>query len=160
MRPPYLLILASFGLSLLGGACGPAFVLERPADFLELDDSRNAPRGYAYRATSADGAVVAVRRLENRGHGSLAFWTEVIRNQLRYGGGYAVLEETSVRAASGESGTRLVCGRDQGGRTYTYWVTLFVVDEQLFVVEAGGEREAFERARPAVEASLAGFRID
>lgn len=140
-------------------ACGPAFVLDRPDDFLELDSDDSRNRGYAYRATSADGVVVAVRELENRGHGSLGFWTESIRNQLRYGSGYAIVEEVPVRAASGEEGMRLVCGRDQGSVTYTYWVTVFVADEELYVVEAGGARDVFEANRAAVEESLARFRI-
>lgn len=151
--------LAPVLVALAATACGPAFVLDRPSDFLTLDEHESRSHGYAFRATSADGVVVAVRELENRGHGSLTFWTESIRNQLRYGSGYAIAEETSVRAASGEEGTRLVCGRDQGSVAYTYWVTVFVADDELYVVEAGGPRDVFEVHRQAVEASLANFRV-
>lgn len=146
-------------LGLCASACGASFSLDRPSDFLELDRGASRQSGYAFRATSAEGVVVAVREIENRGHGSLAFWTEAIRNQLRFGSGYAVTEEVPVRAASGEAGVRMIGGRDQGGRTFAYWVTIFVADDAIYVVEAGGERESFERSRPAIEASLGGFRI-
>lgn len=154
-RFPFFVVLV---LGLVG--CGPGYHLENPTDFLRFDRYNDASHGYEFRARNADGVALALRVIENRGEGSLGFWRDALRNQLTVGLGYALLEETEARAASGEVGVRFVCGRDQGGVSYGYSLTLFVADERVFVLEAGGVREAFDRARPAIDATVADFRIE
>ncbi len=146
--------------ALAAGCGGRHFALSAPADFLELDPRAQEAHGYRYRATTANGVVLAVREIDNERHGSADFWLEAIRNSLRREGGYALLEESDARAATGESGRTLRFGRDEDADPYTYWLTLFVTPERLYVVEAGGRRETFDEARPEVEAALATFRIE
>ncbi len=154
--------LASF-LLLAAGCAGPGFALEPPADFLLLEPRRGS--GWALRATSADGVVLGVRELPNERQGTLAFWRDAVRERLRVGKGYALVGEEPVRAASGEEGVRLCFGRDEGGRAYTYWVTLFTAPggalspPRLLLVEAGGEREAFSELEPALAQAVAGLEV-
>ena len=147
-------------LALTLAGCGSGFTVHAPDDFVSLDDSSTHARGYALRATSADGVVMGVRTLENDRHGSSDFWVEAIRNRLRRDQGYALTSEADVSAASGEHGHQMRFGHDDAGRPYVYWVTVFVTHDHIFVVEAGGRRDRFEPATSQVEASLATFRID
>jgi len=148
----------SFGVVLVG--CGAGFTVDAPRDFVSLDDRATHSRGYALRATSADGVVMGVRTLENDRHGSSDFWVEAIRNRLRRDRGYALTSEADVVAASGQTGHQMRFGHDDGGRPFVYWVTVFVTNDRIFVVEAGGRRDRFEPATGQVESAVSSFRID
>lgn len=148
------LVIALLG-ALLPACGGTHFEVETPSAFVALDDEQV----YDYRATNAHGVVVSVRELPNEPVGDVSFWTDAIRNRLRMNGGYALLDERDVQAASGETGRQMRYGRDQNGHPYLYWVTLFVGPERLHLVEAGGPREEFEAVESAVEASLASLAI-
>jgi hypothetical protein len=149
----------AFGLALASG-CGAGFTVRAPDDFVSLDDASTHGRGYAMRATSADGVVVGVRALDNDRHGSTEFWVEAIRNRLRRDQGYALVSEADVSAASGQRGHQMRFGHDDGGHPYVYWVTVFVTHDRIFVVEAGGRRDRFEPATGEVESAIGTFAID
>lgn len=136
-------------------ACG-APALHVTDDFVVLEDD---PGPYDERATTARGVVVAVREADNRVGGSLAFWVEAIESQLRLHGGYALLETREVRSADGVPGSQMRFGRDESGRPFAYWVTVFVTDRSLHVLEAGGRQDRFEEARAAVEQTIARFEV-
>ena len=146
-------------LGACAGCAGRHFELETPDDFVELDERAQGRRGYALRATSADGIVIGVREIENDREGSRDFWVQAIRNRLRRAGGYALLEESEVRAASGETGHQMRFGRDEGAHPYAYWVTVFVRDDRITLVEAGGRREPFEAQADAIQRTIAGVRL-
>jgi len=140
------------------GCAGRHFDLHAPDDFVELDERAQERRGYALRATSADGIVIGVREVENDREGSRDFWVQAIRNRLRRAGGYALLEESEVRAASGETGHQMRFGRDESSHPYAYWVTVFVRDDRITIVEAGGRRELFDAQADAIQRSIAASR--
>lgn len=142
-------------LLFLGHGCAGSFELRPPPNFVELKDDPN----YDFRATSADGVILSVRELDNEQEGNKDFWLDAIRNRIRLNGGYALTEETEVRAASGQAGTQLRFGRDQNGTPFTYWVTLFVGEDKLHLVEAGGRKELFDAAQSEVEEAIAGLQI-
>lgn len=146
--------------TLASGCGGRHFALTTPGEFMELEPATQEAYGYRYRATTANGVVLAVREIENERHGSSDFWLEAVRNSLRRDGGYALLEEVDARAATGEAGRTLRFGRDEDADPYAYWLTLFVTHDRIYVVEAGGRRETFEAARAEVEAAIASFRVE
>ena len=154
----YFIALVIFSATASG--CGAGFHVEAPRDFVSLDDASTHARGYAMRATSADGVVMGVRALDNDRHGSTEFWVEAIRNQVRRDQGYALTSEADVTAATGEAGHQMRFGHDDGGHPYVYWVTVYVTTDRIFVVEAGGRRDRFEAATAQLESALTTFRID
>ncbi|UJR81302.1 serine/threonine protein kinase [Sandaracinus amylolyticus] len=148
-----------FALALTLGACGPHFGIDTPDDFVSLDEGTQQQRGYAMRATTADGVVIAVREIDDPRRGTRDFWVEAIRNRLRRAGGYALLEEEDIRAASGDTGHQMRFGRDESGRPYAYWITVFVREGRVTVVEAGGRREVFDEEVEDVRRAIASIRI-
>jgi hypothetical protein len=155
-----LAILVALSATVALGCGGRHFELSQPDDFVELDPDAQQRRGYALRATTADGVVIAVREIENTRHGSRDFWVQALRNRLRRAGGYALIDESDVTAASGETGHQMRFGRDESSRPYAYWVTVFVSDARITIVEAGGRRETFEQQADDIRRTIASVRLD
>jgi hypothetical protein len=154
-----MLVTAMLAAALAAAACGVPFEVETPTTFVELEEGRYSR--YDYRSTTADGVVLSVRALDNERRGTAEFWAEAVRNKLRDGRGYALLEEADVRARGGLPGKQLRFGRDESGHSYTYWVTVFVRHEgrtpRVWVIEAGGEQEVFAARREEIERTIASF---
>lgn len=130
-------------------ACA-SFHMNTQPGFAELEHNDD----YAYRATSADGVVVAVRSERNQPTGNLEFWSRAVDERLRANGYVADGEPRPVRSGDGVEGVQYRYARDASGRTLRYWATVFVKDLRIFIVEAGGDREVFDRAVPAVERAI------
>jgi hypothetical protein len=152
------LIVGLLCAALSAGACRP-FDINTPDSFVELDEERWSQ--FEYRATTADGVVVAVRALDNEQRGTLSFWAEAVRSKVRDARGYALLEEQDVTARAGVPGKQMRFGRDDAGHTYRYWVTIFVRSQgrgpRVWVIEAGGEQAVFERRRAEIEQLISSF---
>jgi hypothetical protein len=141
---------------LLGSAgCGSSFQAATPAGFVELEDQEQ----YDYRATNADGLVIAVREIDHEPKGTIDFWTRAIENRMRQRGGYALLGSRDVKSASGVAGKQMRFGHDEGNKPHVYHVTLFVTDSTLYVLEAGGTKEQIERHAAELDWSVQNFRI-
>ncbi len=149
-------LILTVALGASAGGCA-SFHMTTPAGFAELDDNDD----FDYRATNAEGVVVAVRSERNRLRGNLEFWSRAVDERLRSQGYVPEAEPRPVQNSSGLRGVQLRYARDYAGRPLRYWVTVFVRDSgflrpsRVFVVEAGGDREVFERAVPAVERAIA-----
>lgn len=148
---PALLVLAALG-------CTHTPPLVTPDRFIELEEPAHSD--YDYRATTADGVVLAVRELEvdaERG-GDLQFWVDATLLQMRGRRGYALLEQKELTTAGGLKAAQLRFGRDEEGRTYRYWLTLALTDDTLYVIEAGGPEKAFDTYAEALTAAVASLK--
>jgi hypothetical protein len=139
-------------------ACGRPFDVKTPNGFFELQDQSD--EGYAYRSTSAEGVVLAVRVVDDDGRGSLSFWEKAITQKIRDERGYALLAAADVKAADGTPGRSLRFAHDESGKPFDYWLTVFVGKKRLFIVEAGGDRPAFEKEKATIEAAITTFKLD
>jgi hypothetical protein len=142
--------------SVLFAACGPSFQAAAPPGFVELEDQEL----YDWRATTADGLVIAVREVEHEPKGTTEFWTRAIENQIRTRGGYALIATKEVTSADGVKGKLLRFGHDEGGKPHIYVIALFVTDDDLYLLEAGGTRELFERHNEQIDWAIKNFRVD
>lgn len=140
------------GLPLFG--CGHHFEAVTPQGFVELEDQE----AYDYRATTADGLVIAVREIEHDPKGEMAFWTRAIENRMRQRGAYALLGAKDVKTASGLDGKQLRFGHDESGKPHLYYVTVFLTEDYIFLLEAGGTKELMEKQSAELDAAVAGFR--
>lgn len=147
-------------LALAAASCTPTFAT--PKGFVELERSG----GYDQRATTADGLVLAGRKIENDPEGDLAFWSQAIENQMRLRGGYALLEKHKVSTAAGREGEELRFGHDEGNRPHLYYVALFVTpgtfwkDGTIYLIEAGGPKALVEKNAAAIEWAISHARVD
>jgi hypothetical protein len=135
--------------------CGRPFDVATAPGFVELENQTT----HAYRATTPEGVVVGVRVVDDEERGDLAFWTQAVTLQLRDVSGYALLSSDEVLSRDGTKGRRLVFGHDEDSKPYVYWVTLYLAQGRLFIVEAGGAKDLFERARANVEWTMKSVRV-
>lgn len=137
-----------------GVGCGQGFGITTPKGFANLSEVEDQ-NPYDYRATSAEGVVLAVRRMAREPRDAEpSFWMEAVENELRLRGGYALLDKREVSAKNGTRGLRLRFGHDEDGKPYVYEVTLYVGKEHLVLVESGGRKDAYDKHEPALRASL------
>jgi hypothetical protein len=131
------------------------FVPATPPGFVDMGDENYADG--EYRAATADGVVLGIRNIDNEPKGELAFWARALENRMRETGGYALLDKRSVTNRSGLTGTQLRFGHDEGKTPHLYWVTLFVTDKRIFILEAGGTKAEVEKQAPQIEWSFRNF---
>lgn len=122
---------------LLSAGCAP--LMNAPPGFVEVEGEP-----YSFRASNADGLVIAVREIAHDPKADSAFWVRAIENELRLGRGYALLTVQDVQTAKGLQGKQLRFGHDEGATPHLYWVAVFVTDAKLYVVEVGGTKELVE----------------
>lgn len=151
MKRIALLLLAVLALA----ACGRPFDVKTAPGFVALENQEQ----HAYRATTPEGVVVGVRVVDDEDRGGLAFWTQALVLQLRDVSGYALLESTDTASADGTRGRLLKFGHDEDGKPYAYWVAVFLAQGRLFIVEAGGAKDAFDRAKPSVDWMMKSVKV-
>lgn len=146
MRIQHLVLAAALAALSVGCTHGPA--LATPPGFVRLQDP-----GYDYRATTAEGVVIAVRELDNEPRGDLAFWSGAL--QARLSRSYTASSVQAVESAAGWPGRQLRFTATRGGRPHGYWATVFVHEDKVYLVEAGGDQAWFaEREEEVMEAIL------
>ncbi|NUP06941.1 MAG: serine/threonine protein kinase [Polyangiaceae bacterium] len=139
-------------------ACGRPYEAHTPEGFVELTDGAREYDGSAheYRASTADGVVIGVRSWDNEPEVDLSLAVRALENRVRFGEGYALLTKKDV-TASGVKGMRLDFGHDEGSEPFLYTVAIFVTDDHVHLVEAGGKRDLLERARPSIDWFITNF---
>jgi hypothetical protein len=142
-------------LSLVLFACGKPFDVKTAPGFVALEGQSQ----HEYRATTPEGVVMGVRVVDDENRGDLTFWTQALVLQLRDSSGYALLDQKDIKSRDGTPGRRLAFAHDESGTPYTYWVTIYLAQGRLFVVEAGGENATFERAKPNVEWMMQSVKV-
>jgi hypothetical protein len=143
-------ILLAFTL-VLAAACSRGARLETPSGFATLDGGSSA---YSYRATSAKGVVLATRTEPNSVNANTHFWAETLDAKLRDKGYVADGASRNVKTAKGLEGTQLRYVTSKDGREHRYWVTVFATKSKVFVVEAAGDREPFDKSVAAVNGAI------
>ena len=131
-----LLFLASLAsISILASGCSPRYQVFTADEFHVLEEGYD----YDFRATTADGLVIALREIENpQQNTSLKFWTQAIENKLRLDSGYALLNTKTIETASGLKGSQMRFGTDRDQGAHVYIVTAFLTEKYLYILEAGG----------------------
>jgi hypothetical protein len=156
MRPLLFALSAVLACAALG--CGRPFTAATPPGFVDLGDDRYPDD--EYRATTAEGVVLGVRAFENEPKGDIGFWSKVIENRMRENGGYALLEKRDVKSRNGLPGKQLRFGHDEGRTPHLYYLSVFVDDDHVYLLEAGGTKEQVERQKEQIDWSVRNFLPD
>lgn len=147
--------LLAASLALGTAACGRPFDVKAAPGFVALENQRD----FDWRATTPEGVVVGVRVVDDEKRGDLGFWTQAVTLQLRDVTGYALLASSDVVSGDGTKGRRLEFGHDEDGKPFVYWISIFPAQGRLFLVEAGGQKDLFERARANVEWTMKSVHV-
>jgi hypothetical protein len=131
--------------------CSSTGHLKTPDGFAEVEGGK-----FDYRATNADGIVVGVRSHANDMHGNLDFWTRVLDKNLEKQAYRPEAQKArSIKTARGLEGKQLRYTFESQGRQHQYWLTLFVTESRVYVVEAGGDDAFFDQeVTPKLESAI------
>jgi len=136
MRHLFCCFLAALALA----GCGRPFVPATPGSFTELKNQLD----YDYRAVSAEGVVLGVKAHDNDPKVDLPFAEKAFEQAMR-ANGYALLEKRDVSAQGGLVGKQFRFGHDEEKDPHLYYVTIFVTDTHVYMLEAGGTKEQMLR---------------
>lgn len=143
-------VIALLITALAATACSRGAHLETPSGFATLGkDDR-----YSYRATSARGVVLTTRTEPNDVAANTEFWAEALDARLK-DQGYDPEAPRAVKTSRGLTGTQLRYTATRNGRAHRYWVTVFATKSKVFVVEAAGDKEPFDKATSSVDTAIA-----
>lgn len=137
---------------LLGGCATTQ--LNTPTGFASHDKGKT----YEFRASDGEGVVIAVRTEKNRPSGDLLYWSSALDVRLR-NTGYEPLERLDVTSADGHAGKQLRYVFHEDGREMVFWMSVFVTNTRVIVVEAGGDAAFFEPKAEQVEAAIGSLSI-
>jgi hypothetical protein len=140
-------------LALLFAGCRP-FVPATPGSFTELNDQED----FDYRAVSAEGVVLGTKAHKNDPRVDLAFAEKSLEQRLR-SSGYALLEKREIKTRSGLIGKQFRLGHDESSNPHLYYVTLFVTDDYVYILEAGGTREQMLRYGAPIDWHVEHFQV-
>ena len=101
--------------------------------------------------------VLGARAFENKPKGELPFWVRAIENRMRDTSGYALLETRDVKNRAGVAGKQLRFGHDESTVPHLYYVAIFVDDDHVFLVEAGGTKELVDKHEDQINWSISNF---
>lgn len=149
------LLFIALAFAALSG-CRP-FKPATPPGFVDLSEKYE---NHEYRATTADGMVLGVRAFANEPKGELPFWVRVIENRMRDTSGYAMLDTREAKDRAGNAGKTLRFGHDESGVPHLYYITVFVNDDHVYLLEAGGTKDLVEKHEDQIAWSIANFLPD
>ena len=81
------------------------------------------------------------------------FWAEALDLRLK-GQGYSGEEAREVKTARGLKGKQLRYVISRDGRDHRYWLTVFATKSKVFVVEAAGDKDAFDKEQGTVDRAI------
>jgi hypothetical protein len=142
-------------LALLG--CARPYTPATPEGFIDLDDRYDSAPNHEYRASTADGVVIGIRAFDNDPKANMSLAVRALENRVRLGQGYAKIAERDVKARDGTAGKMLQFGHDEEGGPHLYYVTIFITEKRVFLIEAGGKKELVEKANASIDWAIANF---
>jgi hypothetical protein len=132
------------------GGCTHDFAIDTPDGFAPLEDQK----AYDYRATDAEGVVLGVREKANEPRGDLGFWSTALDAQMRRRG-YTAESAKAVESADGVTGKQIRYSVEKNGRKHAYWITVFVTEDRVVTVEAGGDQAFFAEKEKPIQRAIA-----
>jgi hypothetical protein len=137
MKLRYVFAFAAMAVTMVAG-CSHTMTL--PGGFVQLgNDARGA---YLVRGISADKAVVALEQHPNPKNGTLDFWVQAMKDEMKTGRGYELSGEENVTSQSGEAGHMMTFKQESTDNRYVLCV--YVDWQTVLVAQAGGKSSAIE----------------
>jgi hypothetical protein len=125
-----------------------------PAGFVQLgDDGRD---GYLVRGISADKAVVALEQHPNPKNGTLDFWVQAMKDEMKTGRGYELCGEENITSQSGAAGHMMTF--KQESQDMRYVVCVYVDWQTVLVAQAGGKTAAIEPKMSEIKKAMLSVR--
>lgn len=144
-------LLTLAGLFLVAG-CATPYQLDAPSAFRRYDDS-SEPKWI-----TADGVMLKVRSVDNYPKADLQFWVEAMREHL-VRQGYAATSTRCFKTKAQLEGCRLDFMLPHGNEDWVLSETVFVIDDDVHLVEAAGPYNLFTKVDADLQKALVTFAV-
>jgi hypothetical protein len=143
-----ILVVAVAGLA---AACGPPpYKMDLPSSFKQFEDTSD------YQLITADGVMVKAREVENYPEAGLDFWTDALKQHLEEQG-YLLKSEECFETAKGLDGCTMDFMLPHGAEDWVMSETLFVIEDEILIVEAAGPYERYAKIEEELKKSIKTF---
>ena len=133
--------------------CGLKYTMPTPKGFVRYEKEKAH-----IKAISADGVRLMTFEHKNEPEGDLVLWTQQFRQHFA-DQGYKILKEQAVLAKNNLAGHYFHTLYSFNGRDFSYAVTVFVHEKQVYTVEAGSEFAVYAGEEESVLAAVKEFGI-
>ncbi|MCX7680250.1 MAG: hypothetical protein N2316_13680 [Spirochaetes bacterium] len=134
--------------------CGPSFVMNPPEGFAHYHKEK---RFLKY--ISSEGVRVKVSYHENVQKGNVEMWQKAIENFLLRGG-YHHLYKNEITAQKNTKGIYAEYRISYNAQPFIYAVAIFVRDQNVYLIEAGGLEKSFIAQRTKIITAIQSFELD
>ncbi len=132
-------------------ACGPPpYKMELGDSFKQYDKSRD------YKLITAEGVRVGAREVENYPRADLEFWTDALAGHLEERG-YVLDSRECFETDADLAGCTLDFALPHGVEDWAFSTTLFVIDDEVIVLEAAAPYDRFAEIEEELDAMVRTF---
>lgn len=135
---------------LLVAACTPPYTMTQPKTFKRFEESHD------FRMITADGVMLKARQVDNYPEATLEFWTDAMDRHME-AQGYVLKSKDCFKTAKGKSGCTLDLVLPHGAEDWVLSATLFVVEDQIVIIEAAGPFDRFAVIEKDLETAMKTF---
>ena len=143
-------LMIALAVPLLFAACGPKYQMAAPAGFVRYESKK----GLAF--ITADGVQVRSRKARNYPKADLTFWADALERHL-VARGYLLHNKACFKTTRGLDGCTAEFVLPHAGEDWVLAETVFVVGDDLALVEAAGPFERYKKVAAAVAIALQSF---
>ncbi len=138
-------------------AAGCVATMDMPDGFVQVKNDGDDL--YRMRGVSADGVVCALRTHDNPKRGTLAFWSEAVKNELVSSKGYKLIKSEPVQSRAGRPGTLMTFSAERSGTAFTYLLAVFVSRGKVLIAEAGGKADRVKPRLGAIKNAMLSAKL-
>jgi hypothetical protein len=132
--------------------CGRPYTMNRPPAFREYTESHDL------RLITADGVMLKARKTDNYPKAALAFWADAMSTHLQEQG-YAAKSKLCFKTRRGLDGCTLDFLVPHGAQDWVLSETLFVVDDDIYLVEVAGPYDRYAPLEKQLAESYKTFHL-
>ena len=114
--------------------------------------------GSEYRAISAEGIALRVKRAANEPASDGTLWSRALKLNLE-SRGYVIRSEEPIQTSGGLRGQLLKTASKVGNQDFGYFCALFVLERELYFVEAAGAYPEFGAKEAQILDAMRSFQV-
>lgn len=130
-------------------------IFDIPDGYVRYYETRSA-----LRAMSADDSVISAQRYRNYKGGNTEFWAKLVNRVLTEQKTIYIKETSGLKLANGSSAKVLTGSKQIGHKQFGYMAAMAANENYVYVIEAWGPIEQFQKDRSKLENAVRSMRFD
>jgi len=128
------------------------YTINIPDDFVVYD------REAHFKAITADGIRMKIKKIKNEPKGDILLWSRTIELHLK-SRGYQIIKNDEIKTVSGLQGRAMLSLFKYHRKDYSYLTAIFVHKKYVYLIESAGPYDIFNNHQKNIYKSIRSFRI-